>query len=237
MKKTLLYGLLCFTLCMSGCASQQDDKHPSYAVSTYISEDMEILNETGQSSILLENPYTPEYMKTIASDVAVVTVISLDKADMNFSSFTASTYGTLLVHNVIMGDLKEASIIDYVRPGGVVSVAEYEKHDFPEAIEKREYLRQQEGITIDKQHAYYDVRVDDDICIEAGKTYLAYLFYHEKGDRYEIIGLEDGLREIDIKAQKRVRYTNFDMTTLNIKNNKTGSFESLKTYLDTYFPQ
>ena len=236
MKKIYLYAVLFFAFSVSGCSSPQETK-PSYTASTYITKDMKILNETGQSSILLENSYTPEYMKSIASDVAIITVISLEKADMNFSSYTAATYGKLLINTVISGNVKEAEVVDYVRPGGVVSVAEYEEHDFPEAIEKRDYLRKQEGITIDKEHTYYDVRIEDDICLEAGKTYFAYMYYHEDRNRYEIIGLENGLSEIDRNAQSNVRYVNYDVADLHIKNNKTGTFESLQEYLDTYFPK
>lgn len=237
MKKSFITILLITGLYLSGCTSSQNPQKAAdtYAVSTYITDEILKNSEHTNMSVLLENEYTPQYMKDIASDVAIITIVDLDHADMHFTYMIASTYGTFVVNNVIYGTLKEGTSMPYIRPGGIISVAEYEKTDFPEAIEKREYLREQQGVKIDKDNTYYDMKMENDISVEAGKTYLAYLHYQEKWDAYEIIGLGNGLREVNVQRQNRtVQPQTYKINDLKIKNNNTGEFESLDSYINQY---
>lgn len=222
-------------LLISGCSSTQKDVvTKSYDVSSYVNETMKENTEVGSFVACLANEYTPSYMKELATDVAIVKVIDLASADMEFFSFVPSTYGTLLVNTTILGNIKEGDQVAYVKPGGIVSVTQYEANDNPESIEKRDRLREEAGLSIDKDHSYYDIAMENDIPLEAGKTYLAYFTYHEDSGKYEIIGLERGLREVNIPiASKSVSLEKLDLAKLEIKNNQTGALESLQEYIDT----
>ena len=87
------------------------------------------------------------------------------------------------------------------------------------------------GITTPLSEEYMNMRVNKDIDIEEGKTYLAYLTYNEKNKAYEIIGLEIGLREVQIPQESEyVSVTNLDFEKTNILNNETQEYENLKEY-------
>ena len=117
---------------------------------------------------------------------------------------------------------------------GIISVKDYNENDNKEAVEKRDYLNEKAGIVIDKENTYFNIKLEDDIEIEEGKTYLAYLHYIEKYDKYEIIGLGNGLREVNIEKQERIKEQEININELKIKNNRTQEWESLKDYIDNY---
>ena len=65
-----------------------------------------------------------------------------------------------------------------------------------------------------------------------GKTYLAYLTYNEFFNAYEIIGLGNGLREINVEKQKDfVKLEQYNIDDLKIKNNNTQEWEELNMYI------
>ena len=74
----------------------------------------------------------------------------------------------------------------------------------------------------------------NDPIIEEGKVYLAYLKYHEKYDSYEIIGLGNGFRELNINKAKTITNEQISLNNMTIKNNNTGEFESLTNYINNY---
>ena len=75
------------------------------------------------------------------------------------------------------------------------------------------------------------VLIDNDIYLEAGKTYLAYLNYSNSFQKYEIIGLGNGLREVNTEQKSRISVQNFDISSLKIKNNNTDEWEALNNYI------
>ncbi len=179
----------------------------------------------------LASEFTPTNMLKDTDAVALVTIVSKDGASMKYSAY-GMTYGTMVIDNILYGNLvKNESLIEYLKPGGYVSVADYDAHDTPASVEKRDYLRKQAGIEIDKENTYYNLQVEDDAEIEAGKTYLAYLHYRESANKYEIIGLRVGLREVNVSQKSRVKAQEFNTDDLKIKNNKTGEWESLNEYV------
>ena len=66
-----------------------------------------------------------------------------------------------------------------------------------------------------------------------GGTNETYNFVENNG-KYEIIGLDIGLRKINVNYASKLRAQNYDMSTLQVMNNKTGEFESLQEYINTY---
>ena len=204
----------------------------SYDISTYVTDKIKSKAEGITSMAELSVAYTPAYLNKTADNIAVVRIISLEGATTEYNSMVGMTYGKLLINNSFAGSLKEGSVVDYIKPGGIVTVADYDAHEPKEAVEKRDYLRAQAGITIDKENEYYELKMEGDIDIEAGKTYLAYLKYCDDIGKYEIIGLENGLREVNIaKEDKSISKITLDLSKLQIKNNDTQQFESLNDYI------
>ena len=76
------------------------------------------------------------------------------------------------------------------------------------------------------------VELSDDIQIEEGLTYLMYLKKYQTS--YEIIGLDVGLRQVDIPKVDEVNTNQLNTADLKIKNNKTGEFESVNDYINAY---
>lgn len=210
----------------------QDNSYDTY---TYITENMRQKAENRGFIASYLNAYTPEYMLNESDAVALVTVVSLDNASTKESVF-GMTYGKMLINDVFYGDVTSGTLVEYAKSGGLVSVADYDKYDIPESVAKRDYLREKAGITIDKENSYLRLKKSEDIEIEEGKTYLAYLNYIEEFDRYEIIGLGFGLREVNVDQVSKVRHQNYNINDLKIKNNETGEWESLENYVNQNIP-
>lgn len=224
MKKTTIV-LTVASLLLVGCSSasmKQEELPPS----SYITK--EIKENTINSEVFATGiEYTPEVFKENATDIALIEVKSLDRADMQFFEFIPSTYGKFIVNESIYGSLESGKEYEYVKPGGTVSESEYDVASDPQALEKRERLRKERKDQ--NEPIYYNIQMNGDIEIEPGKTYLAYLTYNENKDIYEIIGFGEGLKEI--KGISR--------DALKVKNNKNGEFEALDDYkkrcIDPYF--
>lgn len=210
--------------------SNLKEENKEYNTYSYITDD--ILKKSKNVGIMVElnQEYTPEYMLKKSDIVALVTIVSIDGASMDYSVF-GRTFGKMLVNNVFWGDISEGSLVEYLKPGGTVTIEEYDKYDIPEAVKKRDYLYQQSGTAIDKENSYLTIKIEDDIIIEQGKTYLAYLKYKEKYNKYEIVGLQNGLREVNIEQKSRVMSQDYNVNKLKIKNNNTREWEALDNYI------
>ena len=160
-------------------------------------------------------------------------MLTLDGADPN-GSLVGMTNGTMLVNNVLKGENSvNGQVISYSKPGGMMKMSEWEKTQPEAANLKRQYLREKNNVDVDLDKTYVNLAISGDIEIEAGKSYLVYL--KKNLDKYEIIGLGNGLRELNVtQAISKVSLQSFDINTLKIKNNETGEFESLKDYMDMY---
>ena len=125
-----------------------------------------------------------------------------------------STIGKIDVKNIVKSDnrITENATIDFIRVGGTISVAEYEKSLTPRQIIRQgiDQLTQEE-----KETKYIKFSYEDDIEIEDGKDYLMYLKYEQKLNRYRIIGMEYGLKE-------------YKESTSEVKNNQSHKWERLQ---------
>lgn len=226
MKKYVL--MLCCSLLFMGCSTNKTID-TAIETSSYVTDKMK-QNSISSEMIATTIEYTPKVMYDYASDIALVTIISLDSCDMDFFEFVPSTYGKLIVQSTIKGNLADKKELQYVKPGGYISAKEFEKYDEEEAVEKREHLRG----NMKNDDTYYHVLLDDDIQIEEGKTYLAYFTYHKDKNVYEIIGLGNGLRETNISKEIGLsKSTPIHMNDVQIKNNHDGQYQSLQNYINT----
>ena len=205
---------------------------PKYEISTYVTNEIKEIATDSASVVCFKEPFTIESLKKLCTDIAIIRVISLDYMDMNVSML-GMTFGKALINNSIYGTLKEGDVITYMKPGGYVDMETYNNAQPEAARENRLMVRKMNGITTPLSEEYMNMRVNKDIDIEEGKTYLAYLTYNEKNKAYEIIGLEIGLREVQIPQESEyVSVTNLDFEKTNILNNETQEYENLKEYID-----
>lgn len=202
-----------------------------FKIHSYITNDMINNSEKYVMYPELISEFTPDIMFNESDAIALVTITTIDGASMEYSLY-GMTYGTMIIDNVIYGDLKSSNeLISYLKPGGFVTIADYDAHDNPDSVEKRDRIREEAGVVIDKNNTYIKMQIEGDVEIEAGKTYLAYLHYIEKYAKYEIIGLRNGLREVNIPKQTRVKTQCLDLNRIEIKNNVTGEWEDLDQYI------
>ena len=205
---------------------------PKYEISTYVTNEIKEIATDSASVVCFKEPFTIESLKKLCTDIAIIRVISLDYMDMNVSML-GMTFGKALINNSIYGTLKEGDVITYMKPGGYVDMETYNNAQPEAARENRLMVRKMNGITTPLSEEYMNMRVNKDIDIEEGKTYLAYLTYNEKNKAYEIIGLEIGLREVQIPQESEyVSVTNLDFEKTSILNNETQEYENLKEYID-----
>jgi hypothetical protein len=211
-----------------------NEEENSYKTYSYITDEMKLNAQDSKPVALFRHEYTPEYMLELSDTVALVTIVTIDGASTEYNNMFGMTYGSLLVENRIAGDNIEKDIIEYIKPGGILTMANWEQTQPQAANEKREYLQQQSGIEIDKDNTYINIMLGNDIELETGKTYLAYLNYNETFGKYEIVGLGNGLREVNVERQiNMVKKRNIEnnINDLKIKNNTTGEWESLDSYI------
>lgn len=202
-----------------------------YEVSSYITDDVIANTQNCNVDLCLEKEYTPELIGNDADNIVLASVISLDGANPAEGLFGITT-GKLLINRTLKGNLQQGQVVEYMKNGGVMKMSDWEKTQPESANNKRQYLREQSGKNIDLDNTYINISIADDIEIEEGYTYLIYL--KKSGDKYEIIGLDAGLRKVNVNYSSRVSAQNYSIDTLKVMNNKTGEFESLQNYINTY---
>ncbi len=150
--------------------------------------------------------------------IIVGTIESIDGA-INYNealqTYTMiSTIGKIKVDEIIKNDnsISQNDVINFIRAGGTISVAQYEKSLAPRQIVRQglDKLTQDE-----KKNTFVKMSYEDDIEIEVGKKYLMYLNYDKSMKCYRIIGMQYGLLE-------------YNDATNQVKNNETQSWETMK---------
>lgn len=211
--------------------SENYDTQDEYEVTSYITDDIIANTQNCKVDLCLKEEYTPEVIGTDADEIVIASVISLDGATPDEGLFGITT-GKLLINTTLKGDLQQGQVIEYMKNGGIMKMSDWESTQPASANSKRQYLREQSGNYMDLDNTYINISISDDIDIEEGYTYLIYLVKNE--DKYEIIGLDVGLRKVNVGYSSRVSAQNLDIDTLEVMNNKTGEFESLQNYINTY---
>lgn len=226
MKKIWIVG--CVVLFLTGCSQKTTsiikDENTYYSYVDKISSDnIQKLDVSAE----LVNEYTPQYMKSISDAVVIGRVDSIDSADMEYNQVVGYTYGTITIQNVLYGNMQIEDKIEYAKPGGIIQYTAWSKAQPVEDQEKRAYLSNKNNESVPE---YVDILLENDIHIEAGKSYLMYVKYSQDMKKYEIVGLGNGLREIEGTTKSNMR----NIDDLMIKNNNTQANESLTSYVDAY---
>ena len=197
-----------------------------YPTSTFISDEIRKnseLNELMRCTLSRDE----KDLKKAATDIAIIKVISIDYSDMNFFDAAPTTYGKFLVDKTVHGTIKENNIYTYAKEGGFIPINEYEQIRNPEFYNEttQEYRKKREN-------RYYNATFEPTMEIEAGKCYLALMKHYKDKNLYAFLDMEDGLREIDLPAQNKVKHEAYDLNKLNVRNNVTGEMESLKSVIE-----
>lgn len=200
-----------------------------YNVKSYITDDIRNNCKDLYADLCLAYEYTPQVVTSYADNIVLATVISIDSMNPSEGLF-GTTNGKILIQESLKGNLEEGQVVQYLKNGGIMTMEDWEKNQPQASIDKRNYLRQQSNV--EKSEEYVNICLSDDIEIHEGYTYLINL--KKLDDRYEMVGLGQGLREVNINYTSRVSYNGLDTNTLKIKNNKTNEFESLQLYINTY---
>lgn len=204
-----------------------------YKLSTYVTEEMKQKATQGSSILCFANAFTPEWLKENCTNIAVVRVISQDYIDPD--GFLTYTFGTMLINNSIYGNLEEGKAVKYIKAGGYIDMETWNNAQPEASRDKRIETRKEQGITTPLSDEYMNIVYSDDIELEVGKTYLAYLAYNEKYNAYEMIGYKWGLMEINIPQEEEyVSKIDIDFENSNILNNETNEYESIKEYIEKY---
>lgn len=197
-----------------------------YPTSTFISDEIRQnseLNELMRCTLSRDE----KDLKKAATDIAIIKVISIDYSDMNFFDAAPTTYGKFLVDKTVHGTIKENNIYTYAKEGGFIPINEYEQIRNPEFYNKttQEYRKKREN-------RYYNATFEPTMEIEAGKCYLALMKHYKDKNLYAFLDMGDGLREIDLPAQNKVKHESYDLNKLNVRNNVTGEMESLISVIE-----
>lgn len=218
----------------SGTELKESKKEIFYETYNYLSKDIEVSSGSVVPSASFVNNNTPEDMLNRADAVAIVSIISVDGINNTINPAVGATYGKLVVNNVLYGDLKEKDTIEYIKSGAIMSLDDWEKSQPEDARAKREEIRKEAGIDDTYLKTTYKAfHYANDPIVEDGKTYLAYLKYNSSVEKYEIMGRENGFRELNIAKQERVSAKDYNTKEFSIKNNISNEFEALDSYIKT----
>lgn len=125
------------------------------------------------------------------------------------------TYGNAVVKEVYKGNLKKDDEIAFTRLGGEIEFDQWKK-----GLNERQLNRLKD----DEVYTTVVSKSENDIDVEKGKTYLAFLDHtsSQKENEYAITGFAYGMREVENPDH----LTNLD--DIKVKNNVSGKYESLQ---------
>lgn len=179
---------------------------------------------------------TDKKVRNDNSDFIIIGTVQSIDGGINYNStrdlYTAiQTIGKVKVEKVIKGTVED-NIIPFIRLDGVISFSEYEKgltESQKTKVELTKTLTNEE-----KKTKYVSSYTMGNINIEQDKTYLMYLKYDPDYDRYGIVFLQDGLREIDkstMAKSESKKLIKEETATIKVKNNETEQFETISDVL------
>ena len=176
----------------------------------------------------------PKVMEEISEYIAIVKIDSIDGVS-NINNITNEyvspySYGKASIIYLLKGNLKSDKF-NFIRLGGTMPFNEWIKGD--EDPKKILELKSDSNLkNVPNKDILVKYQVVDDIDLEIGKTYLAYLTsdeYIKKGDFY-ITGLQYGLREIE-HNEKSLNSNN--LKKVKVKNNTTNKWENITDVVST----
>ena len=256
MKKKKIFGFytvcMCIILMISVTACQNNKNKPvtpdtgktdisyhDYRVSIETSE-KNLMTVSSVSERIIRIESVPE-LRDFVSNVFIATIDNIDGCSTTVPeghyTFMPYEYGQLTVLANIKGDT-EGNTIKFGRAGGVISISDYEKGAPPELIQNDDKHRREAGMeNIDKEKNFYKFFTEEgDIELEAGKTYLFFALRNPETGFYIINGAQYGSREIYQPESGSTVFRSMPAeSSLRLKNNETGEYESLETFIKEYF--
>lgn len=210
--------------------AQKTDEHEIYS---FISEQQKSKAEESIVFAHMKSQITPKELKENADNIAIVRIISLDSSSAEFDSIVGNTYGKMIINTNLKGNLVNGDVVEYASTGGYLTIAEWEKYQPTVANEKRDYLRAENGIEVNKETEYIHLQLRNCIDVEEGCSYLAYFTYNESMQKYKIIGLQTGLMKLNIpKENNTISLMNSDYNNVEVFNNNTQKYENLQEYIN-----
>lgn len=239
MKKIILISLIvivfiisiCFIISNSNNLSNNDLNEQNYILLEDLEQEKFELNAEVDYFFPRDDM---ESMAKYADCIIVGKVKNIERQYWDEQLKDTVTIGNIEVKKVFKGKLKQNTEISFVREGGIISLAEFEKF-----LNQRERI-QFKNFTVEEKAKWYglDKFTDEekdriyvfdagkgDIPIENEKIYLMYLKYNEKLDKYQIEYQQYGLREVD-SSQFIWNYK-----YINVKDNNTGKFVKVQKIL------
>lgn len=180
-----------------------------------------------------------EELKNFVSHVFVATVNSIDGCSTTVANGSFSpiphSYGKVTVIENLKGEMN-GSNVSFAKAGGTISIADYEKNAPKEMVENDDQHRKASGNEeIDKENTYTQFYYNNDIELEAGKTYVFFANYVPETDMYVVDGVQYGTREIVNESGISGFSTMPSEETLKIKDNDKNTFSSYEEFKQAYF--
>jgi len=189
-----------------------------------------ILNLTSELNYAINT--SDKKVRNENSDFIIIGTVQSIDGSINYNPTTKEyteiqTIGKIKVEKVMKGNIKD-DIIPFMRLGGLISFIEYEKGLTESQKSKVELTRTLTNE--EKKTKYVSSTIRGNINIEQGKTYLMYAKYGSDYDKYGIVFMQNGLREIDkntmVKSESKTLIKG-EKATIKVKNNETGEFETI----------
>lgn len=223
MKKIFICLIILFIF--AGCTKTNETKTEYYNAYKNIAK--EDIVSYASNVEMFEDISDSKYVYDLSSDVALITIISIDGGN-NYGEQTKEycypyTYGKFAVEKVYKGDLNVDEEYNYIRAGGIIDFESYYNSLSDSEKAKHDQLSNEEN------PAYIEMKFSGDIDVEVGKTYLAYMNNPKSGEgvyakenAYVINSFQGGLREVDTTL-----VTNNDFSNIKVLNNFNNTWENL----------
>lgn len=237
--KYRLYGLrvvillsTCFLLSACTSTTKKPEKNVSVAGQTGTAKFTDYVDQIDLSKTV-QMPVIVDYVLDISdmaqlrdssSHVLIARVDSVDRCSMKEEGGMPYTLGKLTVLHSLKGGKIDREIT-FAKAGGFISRAEYEKggstgkilQDAPDA-------------------EWVEVKLDNDIRLRAGKTYLFFGSFEGSGS-FSIMGVKYGSREIVDQNKQSLSADQLpDLSTLMVRGADDGHLTPLPEIMKQYFP-
>lgn len=170
-----------------------------------------------------------QVLSELSDYIAIIRVDSVDgvtniNRKLNKPVIMPFTYGSASVLQVIKGSVPDE--ISYIRSGGMMTYDKWvEGQNDPEKLKA---LKADSDLAdIPPEDILVDCNMENDINIEVGKTYLAFMCRNDSSNfenEYVIQGFQYGLRELQEPNSAAAAQS---AAELKVKNNMTGAWESI----------
>ena len=191
-----------------------------------LDEENQVINVLLSADILYDLSDT-KVMSDISDYIAIVKINSIDGAS-NINKKTNEyvstySYGKASILKMLKGNI-DSKEINYTRSGGKMLYTDWVKGQAsPDKVNNM--MRTSKNIDLNKLLVYD--KYENDIDIEVGKIYLAYMYQEpsfNSANEYVIHGFQYGLREISGDTKN---YN--DISKIKVKNNNTLKYEDLSS--------